>query len=191
MKQPDLPPPPSTPSTHLDLVELAAALVAWLGAGTAIGNLFRLSGEAGTSGWQQAAGAVGLCAAGYLLLSGLEHLARGRQGQPVSHAEPWLSLLVLVLGWFVLAQGPESRLLLAGLAPTIASLAANAGVSVLVWVRARVVLQRPAQRSPRPAVLAPWRCLLAACVLVSVLYLETRPLPEIKPWEDQPAAVTP
>jgi len=183
------PPPPALP-THWDPVQFVAATVATLAAAVSLANSFRLSRDIGTAAWQPAAAAICATAAIYLTLVACDHWRRGRcSGQP-PRAEPWLSILVLVLGWFVLARGPASRLLLTGLAPAIAALSTAAGVSLLAYLRERLVLQRPVPPAAARLSLDAWRCVAAAAVLVGVGFLESRPLPEIKPWET-PGAVGP
>jgi hypothetical protein len=79
-------------------------------------------------------------------------------------------------------------MLLAGLGPTIAALSAAASISLLVYVRERLVLAPPAPNTSGRCPLGAWRCAAAGVLLLGVMYLESRPLPEIKPWESHKAA---
>jgi hypothetical protein len=167
-------------------IDAAAAVVALLAGLVALGNAIVLREDLGTVGWRPGSALFCLIAAAYLLITALDHWRR--DASPAPRAEPWLSILILVLGWFVLARGPASRLLLAGLGPTVAALSAAGGVSLLVALRERLILARPATDEPKGRSLAAWRCALAAAVLAGFVFLETRPLPLIKPWEGRPPA---
>ncbi|MCI0360792.1 MAG: hypothetical protein L0211_20125 [Planctomycetaceae bacterium] len=175
-------PPPAAANWHT--VHCMAGAVAALAGLVAVVNAVYVGQDLGTDGWRAGAMALCLAAAAYLAASSLDHWLRGRWHDLPPRAEPWLSILILVLGWFVLARGPSSRMLLAGLGPTIAALAAAAGISLLVHVRERLVLARPATAIARAWPLAAWRCALAAAVLLGAAMLESRPLPTVKPWED-------
>ena len=179
---------PSAPIAAWNLVHCVAATVATLAAVVALGNAFRLAQDIGTAAWWP--GAAGVCVAGaaYLVAASLDHWRRGRWNTAPPRAEPWLSILILVLGWSLLARGPASRLLLAGLGPTIAALSAAASISLLVHVRERLVLARPAPNASGRWPLGAWRCAAAAVLLLGVMVLESLPLPEIKPWESRSAA---
>jgi hypothetical protein len=161
---------------------VAGAVTAMAGL-VAVANAIFVGQDLGTDGWRAGAMALCLVAAAYLIASSLDHWRRGRWPCSPPRAEPWLSILVLVLGWFVLTRGPASRMLLAGLGPTIAALSAAAGISLLVHVRERLVLARPATATAGTWSLGAWRCALAAAVLVGVILLESRPLPKLRPWE--------
>lgn len=164
-------------------IHCVAGAVSGLAALAAVGNALYLSSDIGAEGWLPGALALCLVAAGYLLTTAVDHMRRGRWTISPPRAEPWLSILILVLGWFVLARGPSSRLLLAGLGPTIAALSAAAAVSLLVHLRERLVLGRLAAISAGAWPLGAWRCALAAAVLLGVMIFESRPLPAVKPWE--------
>ncbi len=184
-------PIPSTESSRSwHPVHCLAAVVAALASVVALGNAIYLGEDMGTDGWQPGAVALCLLAAGYLMVSTLDHALRGRWSASPPRAEPWLSILILVLVWFVLARGSSSRLLLVGLGPTIAAMSAAVCVSLLVYLRERVVLARPALATSSRWPLAAWRCALAAGLLLGVVLLESRPLPTIKPWEKSHAGPT-
>jgi len=184
----NLPTPASAPVAAWNPVHCAAAAIAALSAMVAIGNVFRVAQDIGTNAWWP--GAVTICAAGaaFLVATSLDHWRRGRWISAPPLAEPWLSILILVLGWSLLARGGSSRMLLAGVGPTIAALSAAAAISLLVHVRERLVLARPAPSTTGGWPLDAWRCVAAAVLLLGAMYLESRPLPEIKPWESHKAA---
>jgi hypothetical protein len=99
-------------------------------------------------------------------------------------------MLMLVLAWFVLSRGASSRMLLAGLGPSVAALSAASFVTLLVHLRERLVLAQPAAERAGGWPLAAWRCALAAAVLLGIMLLESRPLPTVKPWENaRPASL--
>jgi hypothetical protein len=166
---------------------MAGALAA-LAALVALSNALYLSRDIATDGWWPGAIALCLVSAAYLLASAVDHLRRGRRALAPPRAEPWLSILILVLGWFVLARGPSSRMLWVGLGPTIAALSAAGCISLLVHIRERLVLSRPTPAMTGSWPLAAWRCALAAGVLLGVVILESRPLPAVKPWESSQSA---
>jgi len=179
----NLPTPLPAPVAAWNPAHCAAAAIATLAAIVALGNVFRLAQDIGTEAWWP--GAVTICAAGaaFLVATSLDHWQRGRWISAPPRAEPWLSILILVLGWSLLARGSSSRMLLAGLGPMIAALSAAASISLLIHLRERLVLGRPAPTARGRWPLGAWRCAAAAALLLGVVYLESRPLPEIKPWE--------
>ena len=175
-----------------DAVWLVAAVVALLAAIVAVLNVAVRQVDIGLAAWNPPALACIAAATAYLLLTAAAHWARSRGPAITPRAELWLAMLLLVLAWFILARGTASRLLLAGLAPTVSAWTAAAGVSLLAVLREKLILRPP---STAPAMdrwhLNAWRCVAAAGVLLAVLYLESRPLPETKPWEQPPARQEP
>src|SRR4029453_14200005 len=84
-----------------------AAAVASLAPLVALGNVCYLRQDIGTDGWWPGSLVLGLVGIAYLIVSPLDHGPRGRRPASPPRAEPWLSILILVLGWFVLARGPS------------------------------------------------------------------------------------
>jgi hypothetical protein len=172
-----------------DAVWLIAAVVALLASAAAVINAAWREIDIGLADWNFSAVACIVAATVYLLLTAFAHLGRAHGPSITPRGELWLAVLLLVLAWFILARGAASRLLLAGLAPTVSAWTAAAGVSLLAVLREKLILRPPAATSPPIDRwhLNAWRCLAAAGVLLAVLYLESRPLPETKPWQQPPA----
>lgn len=175
-----------------DAVWLVAAVVALLAAIVAVVNVAGRQVDIGLAAWNPPALACIAAATAYLVLSAAAHWERASGPAITPRGELWLAMLLLVLAWFILARGAASRLLLAGLAPTVSAWTAAAGVSLLAVLREKLILRPATSKTPAPDRwhLTAWRCVAAACVLIAILYLETRPLPETKPWQ-QPAANQP
>ena len=176
-----------------DAVWLIAAVVALLAAGAAALNGAWREVDIGLATWNAPALACIAAAVAYLLLTAAAHFGRASGPAITPRGELWLAILLLTLAWFILARGASSRLLLAGLAPTVSAWTAAAGVSLLAVLREKLILRPPAGTTP-PADrwhLNAWRCVAAAGVLLAVLYLETRPLPETKPWQQFTAGQEP
>ena len=168
-----------------DRIRLGSALVAGLCAVASAANLLALGSDVGAEAFRWPAIGFVVAAFGYLAIACVCEV-RGALGTALAHrGTMWLALSLLLLVWLILARGHASRMLLAGLAPTIAALGAGAGVLLLVALRERLILQQPATAGQvaDPMALGAWQCALAAIVLLAAIYLETRPLSEVKPWE--------
>ena len=171
-----------------DAVWLVAAVVALLGAIVAVFNVAGRQVDIGLAAWNPAALACITAATTYLLLTAAAHWGRASGPAITPRGELWLAMLLLVLAWFVLARGAASRMLLAGLAPTVSAWTAAAGVSLLAVLREKLILRPPSTAPPMDRWhLNAWRCVAAAGVLLAAVYLESRPVPDTKPWQ-QPAA---
>lgn len=171
-------------------IQLVAAVATGLAACVPLAGVTLVRRDIGTDDWWPWAVALCIVSAAYLGACSLDHWARSRHALPITSAEPWLSLLMLVLAWFVLARGASSRMLLVGLGPAVAALTAASCVTLLVHLRERLVLARPTAQRAGGWTLSAWRCALAALVLLGVMFLESRPLPTVKPWEKAAGAAS-
>jgi hypothetical protein len=180
---------PLPAAARRDAVWFVAAVVALLAAIVAVLNVAVRQVDIGLAAWNPPALACIAAATVYLVLTAAAHWGRASGPAITPRGELWLAMLLLVLAWFILARGASSRILMAGLAPTVSAWTAAAGVSLLAVLREKLILRPPAAKKPPRDRwhLNAWRCVAAAGVLCAVLYLESRPLPETKPWE-QPAA---